>query len=155
PFYVEGVGFVPAGGLAIGNAILTRAGPPLMVAKIEWHRRPEGDTVYNLVVEDDHTYFVGQTNGGVWVHNPRCRLPNYKAQPGEDALAEDALRAQLEKEGVTLEEKGHVYAPGPDAEWNRRGEFPGWNWAEIKPNSRRMRKELFKQIRDRYDDGYT
>ena len=29
PFYVDGKGFVPAGGLAIGNSIVTRAGPSL------------------------------------------------------------------------------------------------------------------------------
>src|SRR5689334_20142194 len=69
PFYVRGKGFVPAGGLAVGNAIITRAGPPLVVASIQWNRRAEGYKVYNFVVEDDHSYFVGLTNGGAWVHN--------------------------------------------------------------------------------------
>jgi hypothetical protein len=66
-------GFVPAGGLAVGNAIVTRAGPALVVHSIQWHRRAQGYTVYNFVVEDDHSYFVGTHNGGAWVHNPLRR----------------------------------------------------------------------------------
>ncbi len=77
PFFVEGQGFVPAGGLAVGNAIVTRAGPALVVKSIQWQRRPEGYTVYNFVVGDNHTYFVGHANGGVWVHNPlNCPITN-------------------------------------------------------------------------------
>jgi hypothetical protein len=70
PFYVRGKGFVPAGRLAVGNAIVTRAGPALVVQTIRQNRRAEGYTVYNFVVEDDHSYFVGTHNGGAWVHNP-------------------------------------------------------------------------------------
>jgi hypothetical protein len=70
PFYVRNQGFVPAGGLAVGNAIVTRAGPDIIVQKIKWLRRPEDYQVYNFEVEDDHTYFAGKANGGVWVHNP-------------------------------------------------------------------------------------
>lgn len=66
PFYVEGKGFVPAGSLCIGNSIVTRAGPPLVVKSVTWNRR----------VEDDHTYFVGKTNGGTWVHNVNCPIVN-------------------------------------------------------------------------------
>ena len=70
PFFVEGKGFVPAGQLALGNAIVTRAGPNLLVKAVQTQSRAEGYEVYNLVVEDDHTYFVGKHNGGAWVHNP-------------------------------------------------------------------------------------
>src|SRR5438552_1002505 len=54
----------------IGNQIVTKAGPPLVVQSIQWNRRVEGYKVYNFVVEEDHTYFVGTHNGGTWVHNP-------------------------------------------------------------------------------------
>ena len=64
---VEGVGFVIAGRLALGNAIVTRAGPALILAKIEWKQGKQA--VYNFEVEDDHSYFVGSANGGLWVHN--------------------------------------------------------------------------------------
>jgi len=69
PFYVRRKGFTPAGGLAVGNAIVTRAGPALVVQSVTWRRRAEGYTVHNFVVEDDHSYFVGTHGGGAWVHN--------------------------------------------------------------------------------------
>ena len=34
-------------------------------------------TVYNLTVEDDHTFFVGSAGGGTWVHNG-CSGGRYK-----------------------------------------------------------------------------
>ena len=68
--YLEGQGFVPAGRLSIGNAIVTRAGPAVKVVKVERHE--SGKTVYNFTVAGDHTYFVGKQSGGVWVHNIFC-----------------------------------------------------------------------------------
>jgi hypothetical protein len=79
PFYVDGVGFAPAGRLGIGTSIVTRAGPVVQVTKVERHDKPA--TVYNFTVEDSHTYFVGTANGGLWVHNDCWRL-----QPNEDAV---------------------------------------------------------------------
>jgi hypothetical protein len=64
PFYVRSKGFVPAGGLAVGNAVVARAGPDLVVKKVHWHRRPEAYAVYNFLVEDSHSYFVGNACGG-------------------------------------------------------------------------------------------
>jgi len=69
PFYVVGRGYVDAGQLGIGSLIVTRAGPAVVVQSYAVLSRPEGYTVYNLEVEDNHAYFVGKTNGGVWVHN--------------------------------------------------------------------------------------
>jgi len=61
--------FVPAGKLAIGTSIQTRAGPCLTVQSVTKQERRSGYTVYNFVVEDDHTYFVGTAQDGVWTHN--------------------------------------------------------------------------------------
>ena len=69
PLYVDGKGWIPAGGLAIGNSIVTRAGPTLVIKDIYWERQADGYKVYNFEVEDTHTYFVGTANGGSWVHN--------------------------------------------------------------------------------------
>ncbi len=65
PFFVAGVGFVPAGRLAIGCQIVTRAGPALRLET----EHPTGklQTVYNFEVAGTHTYFVGKA--GLWVHN--------------------------------------------------------------------------------------
>jgi len=68
PFYVDGKGFVPAGELGIGTSIVTRAGPSLRLHAADSHRRQS--TVYNLEVEDFHTYFVGKAK--LWVHNLDC-----------------------------------------------------------------------------------
>jgi hypothetical protein len=54
PCSVEDKGFVPAGQLAIGNAIITRAGPDVEVVGIEWKGQP--NRVYNFTVQDEHTY---------------------------------------------------------------------------------------------------
>ena len=73
PFYVDGKGFVLAGQLGIGTSIVTRAGPCLTLSSVNWQRdgagAAQGARVYNFTVEGDHTYFVGNTGGGTWVHN--------------------------------------------------------------------------------------
>ena len=68
PFYVQDRGFMPAGLVALGNSIVTRAGPSLQVTAIEKHSSPH--TVYNFEVEDYHTYFVGES--ALWTHNAFC-----------------------------------------------------------------------------------
>ena len=64
PFFTAR-GLVAAGQLGIGTELVTRAGPALVVKSIVREHHPEGVWVYNLEVEDDHTYFVGQANGGL------------------------------------------------------------------------------------------
>jgi RHS repeat-associated protein len=98
PFYVAGVGFVAAGRLAIGNAIVTRAGPSLIVKSLTWHRRAQGYTVYNFEVEGNHSYFVGNANGGVCVHNQAgcgdLTLP-FEDGPTDLQARADALHGRL------------------------------------------------------------
>lgn len=65
--------------LSIGTSSVSRAGPQLSVQGVSWHRAQalagqsllasKPYTVYNLTVEDDHTFFVGTSGGGTWVHN--------------------------------------------------------------------------------------
>ena len=82
PFSVQGQGWVEAGSLGIGTSIVTRAGPQMAVASVTWQKNKAqelaaggglgGYTVYNLTVDGDHTFFVGTTGGGTWVHNEEC-----------------------------------------------------------------------------------
>ena len=84
PLFVQGQGWVEAGSLGIGTSIVSRAGPALEVTGLTWEKNKAqelaagtgssfgGYTVYNLTVEDDHTFFVGTTGGGTWVHNEEC-----------------------------------------------------------------------------------
>ena len=81
PLYVQGQGWVEAGSVGIGTSIVSRAGPALEVTGLTWQKNKAqelaagtgssfgGYTVYNLTVEDDHTFFVGTAGGGTWVHN--------------------------------------------------------------------------------------
>jgi len=94
PFYVDGKGFVKAGDLGIGTSIVTRAGPALTLSHVTWAQSgpagaglrlgqaAAGYTVYNLIVEGDHTYFVGTTGGGAWVHNVDCPIPTKAFEVG-------------------------------------------------------------------------
>jgi len=80
PVYVEGKGWIEAGDLVAGNAIVTRTGSALTVASLQWQRDETGNhpfTVYNLTVEEDHTYFTGGLDGGLWVHNCAWSVKNF------------------------------------------------------------------------------
>ncbi|MBC7804524.1 MAG: hypothetical protein H7145_00035, partial [Akkermansiaceae bacterium] len=92
---MDGKGWLPAGGLAIGNSIVTRAGPRMFVKSVKWHRRAEGYAVYNFEVEalsgkdadgeNTHSYFVGKASGGAWVHNGKYNLGQRPVQHFTDA----------------------------------------------------------------------
>ncbi|TGM85569.1 polymorphic toxin-type HINT domain-containing protein, partial [Leptospira licerasiae] len=65
PFYVTAGMWVKAKDLMVGDEFLTIDGREIKVASIQESIRDE--KVYNLEVEDAHTYYVGK--GGVLVHN--------------------------------------------------------------------------------------
>ena len=67
PFYVEGVGFVPASELKAGDIIRTSEGENLPIDRVETEELEEPVLVYNFEVEDFHTYYVSEL--GVLVHN--------------------------------------------------------------------------------------
>jgi RHS repeat-associated protein len=69
--FMTPAGWVDAGQLGIGAQIVTRAGPSLVIAKVERVTKSEGVTVYNLTVDGDHTYFAGSASGGVLSHNTK------------------------------------------------------------------------------------
>jgi RHS repeat-associated protein len=68
PFFVEGLGWTAAGKLEPGQQVASKMGVPTYVVRIE--RQPRKNVrVYNFEVEEFHTYFVGDVNGGILVHN--------------------------------------------------------------------------------------
>ena len=173
PFYVKGKGFVPAGALAIGNSIVTRAGPALVVKAVKWLRRPEGYKVYNFVVDDLHTYFVGNTNGGVWVHNPQAyEVGDYnsiKGAPGNQAhhlpqahVAEQAIPGYVRESGLAVNMPAADHAALPFTS-RLRGNFSTLTPSELRAIiSQQLRdaananvpaatlRELAREIRRRY-----
>jgi hypothetical protein len=68
PFWVAGKGWVAAKELAKGDRLITPDEKVAVVGevRVEAVRGPPV-AVYNLEVENTHTYFVGRS--GVWVHN--------------------------------------------------------------------------------------
>ena len=69
PFWVDGQGWVASGELQVGDVLVSHTGELL---KVEGLRDTDDvQTVYNLEVEEDHTYFVGCDEWGfsVWAHN--------------------------------------------------------------------------------------
>jgi hypothetical protein len=68
PFYVRGRGWTKAGELRPGDVLVGHDGQTSTVQAIEAGKR---ETVYNMRVQDYHTYFVGCDEWGfsVWVHN--------------------------------------------------------------------------------------
>ncbi len=67
PFYVEGKGWVTASELAAGDVLRTRDGEGQTVVSVSTEKLEEPVKVYNLEVEEGHTYYV--TDGNVLVHN--------------------------------------------------------------------------------------
>lgn len=68
PFYVLGRGWTKAGELKIGDILLTLNGKEYTI--LEKEILPNRQTVYNIEVDDYHTFFVG--DDVVWVHNKCC-----------------------------------------------------------------------------------
>ncbi|HXG10157.1 MAG TPA: polymorphic toxin-type HINT domain-containing protein [Gemmataceae bacterium] len=80
PFWVLGRGWTPAGALRIGHRLLGHDGQVVPVVAIE--DTGEFETVYNLEVEEYHTYFVGAADWGwsVWAHNSAgCKIGSTQA----------------------------------------------------------------------------
>jgi hypothetical protein len=80
PFYVEGAGWVACQDLRIGDRLLGADGTTVTVEDL----LDTGvyETVYNLRIQDYHTYFVGCDEWGfsVWAHNVDCRLNGNSVQ---------------------------------------------------------------------------
>ena len=69
PFYVVGEGWGAAGDLEAGDEILTIDGSVGYVRSFELENLDAPIPVYNIEVDGFHTYFVGDGDGWVLVHN--------------------------------------------------------------------------------------
>jgi len=166
PLFVQGQGWVEAGSVGIGNSIVSRAGPALSVTGLTWEKNKAqelaagtgssfgGYTVYNLTVEDDHTFFVGSVGGGTWVHNACLVIPkrgygngrdyrqalrdlNGSGQRDFEAADESAARQFAEDAGLqydpgnegggygTLNKNTYQMHPGENVE-GQDPEYQGW-----------------------------
>jgi Pretoxin HINT domain len=117
PFYVRDKGWVKAIELERGDWLLSHEREWVMVQKIE--DTGEYTTVYNLLVEDYHTYFVGSRESGisVWAHNYDNEfLAQLNIAPGSNptARAVHEIYAQLVLTRPVATQRTFRLAAGPD-----------------------------------------
>ena len=70
PFWVVGEGWVEAGDLQTGDALLLQSGSQAKIKEVELLHLAEPVKVHNFEVEDFHTYYVSDVQ--VLVHNAPC-----------------------------------------------------------------------------------
>ncbi|MBQ8547020.1 MAG: EndoU domain-containing protein, partial [Lachnospiraceae bacterium] len=70
PFYVEGEGWKAAAELESGDKVRTKEGRTEIVAEVSVEKLDKPVRVYNLTIEDYHTYYVSEQK--VLVHNQNC-----------------------------------------------------------------------------------
>jgi hypothetical protein len=96
PFWVETIGWQKTTALSAGQVLRSQSNAPLYVVSVQ--EQPQLQTVYNIEVQNFHTYHVGEL--GVWVHNADCcKVTN--AAVGQSALVKQKTEAEL----VTLFDK--------------------------------------------------
>ncbi|MGX2970712.1 polymorphic toxin-type HINT domain-containing protein, partial [Ursidibacter sp. B-7004-1] len=69
PFYVEGIGWLKSTLLSSEMKLLDRNGSASLKV-VSQNVLDRYATVYNIMVDDHHTYHIGEL--GVWVHNDQC-----------------------------------------------------------------------------------
>ena len=112
PFWVEGKGWVAAGDLDVGDELTTADGGRIEITDIEIEKLAEPVAVYNLEVDNLHTYFVSPKC--VLVHNmyeyevDRYSRFNRKSQKGDGIDGHEILKnSWLKLKGyITKRENG-------------------------------------------------
>ncbi|MFC5700575.1 polymorphic toxin-type HINT domain-containing protein [Cohnella faecalis] len=77
PFYVEDKGWTFVKDLKVGDLLVQSDGNTLEITSIELLHKHV--TVYNMTVDEFHTYFVSDL--GIWVHNTNCPFGKYEDAP--------------------------------------------------------------------------
>jgi hypothetical protein len=114
PFWVDGLGWTDAGNLKVGDRTVVLNDQRLMVMSVKEHRLDQPVHVYNIEVENDHTYFVGPR--GVVVHNYLEEAPTIAEtdflESVQDNLAEAIESLGWESAANWL--RGDGYVPNTD-----------------------------------------
>lgn len=96
PFYVDGKGWVAAGDLEVGDTLVTVDGNEVEVTDLELEKLAEPIFVYNLEVEDFHTYFVGEYGALVHNYSKRNQKLAGKEHPVSGVLFDSDANPQFE-----------------------------------------------------------
>lgn len=117
PFWVVGKGWVNAGRVTAGDQLVTHDGHVVEVSSVDKTARFE--PVYNIEVEEDHTYFVGRREWGwsIWAHNA--------AQCGDVRTLEtpDGIYTEKIKWNAAGEVSARPDPAGPGQYWGPRQEL--------------------------------
>ncbi|MCS4300150.1 MULTISPECIES: DUF637 domain-containing protein [Acinetobacter] len=126
PFWLKNKGWRKASILEAGDILFDRNNQDLVV--ISQSLLAQVDTVYNIQVDDFHTYHVGKL--GVWVHNSQCcelayQLVTENSKRGvysNTKLKNNAIDIDLSVNGKqqlkTIVQKGDVYGDKTEALFN-------------------------------------
>jgi hypothetical protein len=134
PFYVDRKGWTPAGELRFGYMLLGPGSWHLPIGKVEFNR--ERSTVYNMEVDEFHTYYVGKF--GAWVHNT-C---------GEITKLQQPLREITSEKPVTIYKLDEYPRPNtpagksPHAETGRLGEYYAKLVVEVQTGLKFLSEEM-------------
>ncbi|WP_239551401.1 polymorphic toxin-type HINT domain-containing protein, partial [Paenibacillus elgii] len=80
PFWVEGKGWTFVKDLKVGDLLVRSEGNTLKIESIELEHKQV--TVYNMTVDEFHTYFVSDL--GIWVHNSNCNFSKWNKGSFDD-----------------------------------------------------------------------
>ena len=117
PFYVEGKGFVEAEDLKAGDCLKDADGRKVEVISVEEEPLEKPVRVYNLEVEEDHTYYVGR--GRVLVHNQCSGLGKGETTSGKPNQVHHYATNKSKTNTSQLEEITNKYGLDLDDAWNK------------------------------------
>ena len=142
PFYVIGKGWVTAGELEVGDEVYRLDGSTAVVTGSELERLTESIKVYNLEVEDYHTYFVGDVP--VLVHN-YIDENRYNAK-------EDGLPVRDNKGKIHTNENGNY--PGSPGRLPTAEELKRYSTDELEFFHSELSESVKERIRKNIEYGY-
>ena len=98
PFYVKDKGWTFVKDLKVGDLLVQSDGNTLEITSIELLHKHV--TVYNMTVDEFHTYFVSDL--GIWVHNTSCNYKTGDMTPGGHSFSKHGAERANER-GFTAE----------------------------------------------------
>jgi hypothetical protein len=111
PFWVLGLGWTLAGQLQPGQQLCSEDGQVLVVEQVEL--TDEHVTLYNVEVDEHHTYFVGclEWGFGVWAHNAFCGLDDEVGKAAAARFVELSKAGEIHPWPILSRELGVSFTP--------------------------------------------
>lgn len=144
PFWVKGKGWRYVKDLKVGDLLVQSDGNILKIQSIELEHRHV--TVYNMTVDEFHTYFVSDL--GIWVHNTNCALFGAK---GVQTTSKTIWKENGSKARIDVENPNPGQRPGQihyqDAN-NKKYLFDPQKGAFVDSNGKLAPKSVNKMLKD-------